>query len=88
MIAHIGWMDDGVCEVNCTCGETFTVGETTKVCSTCGRRYNLIQWVSVESPIGRCEWCNVYIYGTQKTKKKYCSEKCGVLARLNKKLSA
>jgi hypothetical protein len=88
MIAHIVWMDDGVCEVMCECGETVTIGEQPKVCDDCGRRYSLTQFVHVEQPLGRCAYCNIFIYGTQKKRKRYCSEDCGVRARRDRKILA
>jgi hypothetical protein len=86
VIAHINWMDDGVCEVKCTCGETLTIGEESKICDNCGRKYDLIQWISVDLPLGQCRYCEKWIYGTQKKRKKYCSEDCGVKARRDKKM--
>lgn len=87
---RVVWVDDGVGEINCTCGskEIMIHEEDYKICDDCGRRYKLVQYVLMEESLGRCAYCGLWIYGVQKTRKKYCSEACGVLARRDKKILA
>jgi hypothetical protein len=81
-------MDDGVAEVQCKCGQKLMVhspgdrspGEHDE-CENCGRRYDLVQYIAVTEAVRRCEWCDKWIHGTQLKRLRYCSEKCGVLAR-------
>ncbi len=79
----VEWYADEVAGVICDCGARIHAHEDGTTCEDCGRRYSVIQMVHVEMPIGRCAGpdCDKWLYGSQRKKKQYCSEECGVKAR-------
>lgn len=76
---------DGWANVRCPCGATDVyAGETLSsatACASCGRRFATFQAVVVEEAIGRCPGCGEWVYGTQRQKKRFCSERCAVRVR-------
>lgn len=83
----VHWFDDEIASLICECGQEVMASLYGTTCEKCGRRYTVVEMVHIDQPLGRCAGpdCGKWLYGTQRKRKRYCSEDCGVKARKAKK---